>query len=991
MALAAQGRQFERPFVGREAELRVLTHALALDGHSHGSFVLIRGEPGIGKSALIASALSRVDAASGPVLRATADAMDQRRPYGLLLNALASGDAESRQRVAALAERQREIAAVDFARTEVTVGEHVLDLIDVMAARGPFTMVLEDLQWADAGSLAVLTRLSRSLHQQPIVIVCSKRPLPRSSGLDDLIADVEARHLLTTIELGPLPSQACAALTEAVTRARVDDDLLRQLDAAGGNPLFLIELLGVIQRDGSLTVASDGRARLSSMPVRAPSLALMIMNHLGSLSAPARDLLVLASVLGARFPIADLRLIARHPVTELLPALTEVMAAGVLGEDGASTLTFRHALIQEVLIADVPPTIRGELHHEIATRLDAAGAPPVAVAEHLLRAPASAELVPWTLELAERVRTISPETAVELWSHVIEASRPMEDAHIRAASGMARAIMVGGRTAEAAEIARAALDGGAPADLEGALRSTLSHALLLSGDYIGAQAEADRAAQSPRLSPAERAEHLAFSGWPRLLLGETGEALACAREAEAAAVASGNDSARILAMVLRGHIAACRGDLAEAFEALNEAVDISDAEHTVAAIEPFPHQIAATLFADIDRVPESLALFERGRRLAERLGYLPGVFSAFYLCSRARALSGHLSDVEADLEARDSLRGRLDVHMEATTLGTRAWVALHRDGPDAAEPWIRRLGDIEATTGLARGIAWVHGTASAQARAMGDSRRAFRILWSGWERCLSREVLLDCVQMAVQLAALAVELGELECAEQVEQVVTEVAERNPDVVHLAATALLVQGLARGDSDLLQEGAELMAATPRRMQHAQGAELAASALARDGRLEEATVLAQAALRSYRDIGADHDVDHARARLGSIGIRLKGARMVARPVSGWGALTKTEETVARQVATGLSNPEVAEVLFVSRRTVESHVSHVLAKLGLRSRTELVLLVARRANELDERGHEVEPAPKGRRHSPSRHGDAAGRRAGLVERDLDEHASP
>lgn len=964
MTLAAQGQRPERPFVGRDAELQILARALAPDSHSHGRFVLVRGEPGIGKSALVAAALRGVDVASGPVLRATADAMDQRRPHGLLLTALASGDAQGRARVAALMERQRDLAAVDFARSDVRAGEEVLDLIDAMAARGPFTLVLEDLHWADAGSLEVLSRLCRSLHQQPIVVVLSMRTLPRPPALDHLIAQARARDLLTTIELGPLTPADTTALTEALTRARADDTVLRQMEAAGGNPLFLIEMLGVIQRDGSLTVTPDGTARLTSTSIRSPSLALMIMNHLGSLSPPARDLLVLASVLGARFPIADLRLIAGHPVTELRPALTEVMAAGILGEVDAATLTFRHALIQEVLIADVPATIRGELHHEIATRLEGAGAPPMAVAEHLLRVPASAELVPWTLELADRVRTMSPETALELWSHVIEASEPTDDTHLRAASGTAEVLMVSGRTAEAAALARTVLDGGVPAELEGGLRSTLSHALLLGGDYAGAQAEADRAARSPRLTPAERAGHLAFAGWPRLLLGHTHEALAMAREAEAAALASDNVPARLLAMVMRGHVTASRGDLDEALEVLLDAVEISDAQQTVAAIEPFPHQIAATLLADLDRVPECLALFERGRRTAERLGYLPGVFSAFYLGSRARALSGHFSDVEADLEARESLRGRLDVHMEATTLGTRGWVALHRDGPDAAEPWLRQLGDIDATTGLVRGIAWVHGTVSARIQALGDTTQAYRILWRGWERCVTREVLLDCVQMGVQLAVLAVELGEDGSAAEVESVVTGVAARNPDVLHLAATALVVQGVVRSDTTQLQAGAELFAATPRRMAHGQAAELAAAALARDGRLEEATAQGRAALRSYRDVGANHDVDQARARLAAVGVRLPGARIAARPVSGWAALTRTEETVARQVATGLSNPEVAEVLFVSRRTVESHVSHVLAKLGVRSRTELVLFVARRAHELDERGHEVEPAVERRR---------------------------
>jgi DNA-binding CsgD family transcriptional regulator len=976
MALAVHGYASERPFVGREAEVRLLVDALSRP--TDGCFVLVQGEPGIGKSALVASALHRVDTGSGVVLRATADAMDQRRPFGLLLDALASRETSISDRVAALVERGRDGVAANVARSDVEIGEQVLDLIDVLAARDPLVLVLEDLQWADPGSLAVLTRLSRILHQQPVVVVCSRRPLPASPEVDHIMGEVDARQHLTTVDLGPLPRQDCAALVEAVTRARVDDAVLAQLDAAGGNPLFLLEMIGVVQRDGSLTVSSDGSARLGALPVRPPSLALMIMNHLGSLSAQARHLLVLASVLGARFPIADLRLIADQPMTELMPTLTEVMTAGVLGEDGERTLTFRHALIQEVLIADVPATIRGELHREIARRLDAAGAPPVLVAEHLLRAPASAELVPWTLELADRVRSISADTAVELWRQVLEAVGPEDESHVRAAAGIARAVVSAGRSAEAAELARAALDRRVPASLEGGLRSTLCHALLFMGDYAGAQAEADSAARSPRLTAAERAAHLAFSGWPRLLLGETTEALARAKAAEGAAKESGNVAAQIFAMLLHGHVAACRGELDTAHTVLSEAVDLADAQQTVAAIEAFPHQLTATLLADLDRAPESVALFERGRRLAERLGYPPGVFTAFQLGSRARALTGHLSDVEADLVARDSLRGRLDLHSEAPVLGTRAWVALHRDGPDAADPWVDRLGNPDATSGLGRGLAWVYGPVGAHALARGDRRRALDVLWRGWERCLAREMVMDCVQLSVPLVALAVEAGMLARAAQVADVVTTVAGGNPRVAHLGATATVVTGLVGADTDALQSGAAALSRTPRRMAHAQAAELAAAALARDGRLDEGTAAGLAALRSYRDVGAEHEVSAARARLAAAGIRLKGHRLVPRPTTGWAALTRTEETVARQVATGLSNPEVAEVLFVSRRTVETHVSHVLAKLGLRSRTELVLFVSRRAHEIAESSQEVEPPEEGRRRRPSGDGDAASRRA-------------
>jgi DNA-binding NarL/FixJ family response regulator len=176
-------------------------------------------------------------------------------------------------------------------------------------------------------------------------------------------------------------------------------------------------------------------------------------------------------------------------------------------------------------------------------------------------------------------------------------------------------------------------------------------------------------------------------------------------------------------------------------------------------------------------------------------------------------------------------------------------------------------------------------------------------------------------------------------------VLTALADRNPGVDHLRATALAVRGRATGSPDLLVEASRMLAGTPRRMQHARTSELAARMLPH--RADERRVLAEAALQSYGEAGADHEITRARTAFRRAGIPVRTSRR-PRPTSGWEALTRTEERVSGLVATGATNPEIAESLSVSRRTVETHVSNVLSKLGLRSRTEVALLVARRADD-------------------------------------------
>ena len=108
-----------------------------------------------------------------------------------------------------------------------------------------------------------------------------------------------------------------------------------------------------------------------------------------------------------------------------------------------------------------------------------------------------------------------------------------------------------------------------------------------------------------------------------------------------------------------------------------------------------------------------------------------------------------------------------------------------------------------------------------------------------------------------------------------------------------------------------------------------------------------MLAEASLSGYAEVGADHDVVRARAAFRRAGVPVR-IHPRTRPASGWESLTRTEGRIARHVATGATNPEIAQTLCVSRRTVETHVSNVLTKLGLRSRTELALFVARRLED-------------------------------------------
>src|SRR5215470_7301382 len=167
-----------------------------------------------------------------------------------------------------------------------------------------------------------------------------------------------------------------------------------------------------------------------------------------------------------------------------------------------------------------------------------------------------------------------------------------------------------------------------------------------------------------------------------------------------------------------------------------------------------------------------------------------------------------------------------------------------------------------------------------------------------------------------------------------------------DVPALHRSASCAAGILDGDAGTLLKVADAYAAAGRPLLEAQAREHAAEALAAVGGVGEARLQLDAAQARYLQLDAAWDAARADARLRGHGIRrgVHGPRR--RPKAGWDALTTTELRVAALLAEGLSNPQIAARMFTSRRTVQFHVSNILAKLGLSSRVELAALIARRA---------------------------------------------
>jgi DNA-binding NarL/FixJ family response regulator len=159
-----------------------------------------------------------------------------------------------------------------------------------------------------------------------------------------------------------------------------------------------------------------------------------------------------------------------------------------------------------------------------------------------------------------------------------------------------------------------------------------------------------------------------------------------------------------------------------------------------------------------------------------------------------------------------------------------------------------------------------------------------------------------------------------------------------------------RGLMTGDPGPVLAAAEYFAAAGRLLDYGFALEDAAVLAARRGDLAAARRALAGAVSAYQALGARWDIRRASARLRTFGVRRRQAASSDRPVSGWSALTPSEVKVAGLVADGRSNPDIAAELFLSRYTVQTHVSHILTKLGVQSRVEIAAEALKHAAPLD-----------------------------------------
>ncbi len=904
----------DSPFVARDAELAFLAAQLEQARAGRPRIVGIEGPAGMGKSALVRRFLA--SAGEARVLAASADEAEQALAYGVV-EQLVTGAGVSLPAVL-------DTLVSGGGADPLSVGAGLVELVGGLQAGGVVVVVVDDVQWADAPSLQALVFALRRLRVDRVLALMVFREeaawrLPE--GLTRLLGAEQAARL----RLEGLDAAALQTLSAQLGMGRLSLAAAERLRRhTGGSPLHARTLLEELPPNA---LTRPGTA------LPAPrSMRMLVLSRLASCPPDARRLVVAATVLGLRCPLGTLQRLAQ--VEEPLEALEQAIGAGLLEEVDKSTeraVTLPHPLVRAAVYDDLGPATRAELHARAAELVD----DEALRLHHLVAAAArpDAELAADVDALARHHAACGAWAAAGNWLVSAAHLSPTRDDRERRLLEATEWLLLAGDMCSALALAPEIVT-----FAEGSRRHYIQGRLAL---VSGRQGEAEQLLRSAweLCEPAEQAElagaiagQLAglYLNWGR---GE--ETVTWARRAqEASSGAEATASPRSLLLLALAAVGRADEGLA-LVASLPEEVT-----------EPGPAEIDALLGRGVLRLwTDDFAGAHQDLAAVTEACRAQGPFHA-----RLIALF-YLAETEYRLGRwQDAV-----VHGELAASGAQ----------DAEQVWTLALAHAAATFPLAGRGDWqaaqAHADSAAEAaQALGDMAS---VLWAAMAQARLAHARADYQNVVAALhrfTALAgasgveepgiqpwrelyaealVHLGRLEeAAAALAPLEERAAQRR---LHSAlAGAARVRGLlaaAQGRTDEAEaafvEGQAHAENTDARFAQAQLEAAYGSLLRRLGRRRAAGERLLSACERFACLGAQPFLDRCQQELAACGLT-----PVPRAQTYPTQLTPQELAVARLVSAGRTNRQVAAELVVSIKTVEYHLAHVYAKLGIRSRREL-----------------------------------------------------
>ncbi|WP_327587600.1 AAA family ATPase [Nonomuraea sp. NBC_00507] len=976
-------------FVGRVAEITRLAAALERAVAGEPSTVMVAGEAGVGKTRLLAELIGQAREAGavtlvggcldvGDGVLAYAPVVEAARSLGGMLDAEELGRVlgGSRAELARLVPELGEPVAGADPVAPARLFELLLGVLHRLAERRPVLLVVEDLHWADQSTRDLLGFLIRNVRAGVCMVLTYRSDdLHRRHPLRPFLAELGRNSRAERLEVGAFGRREVADLLAGITGERPSAKLVTEIRArSGGNPFFVEELLAA-SREGT------------AMPA---ALRDVVLARVEALSEPVQQVLRVAAVAGRRVDHNVLAAVSAQPVAQLVGVLREAVAHHVLSaEEGSESYAFRHALVQEAVYDDLLPVERGPLHaayaRALSDRIDKrAGSATAAelgqLAYHwyaahdlgaaLLACVGAGQAAEATYALAEALQHY--ERALELWAQVPQAAAQSPLDRVTVLRRAAQAAFLLGehdRAIALAEVALAevAMDGteaGRRPLRTGVLLERLARYHWAAGDSARALETIERAVAAVPAEPPsrERARTLAARGHMLLLMNRHAEARECcedaiamARQVNARAVEGNALNSLAAALSFLGRLDVAGAYFEDAFRIAEEVGNTDDMCRA-----RVNHGYALWAYG---RWEEAAKLSLEAYRLAARFG-LVRMYGRSALADAAESLiflgrgEEALSLLEEEFAEFDSPTGFLD----AAPLQARALYLLHRG--DLAAAWEDLAAVLKSTPfsldpqyaapqfGRMAAVAMWDGRLEEAREAVAEG---LRLLGDSDEGSLTIEMSHIGLTVEAAIAERAVAQRDAHEVGQARRIGRVLLERARTAAAHVSIPLVEARLMSAEAEWSRiEGAS----DPRRWAAAlaawQGLKCPFEIGYARWRYGEALLSAGASREAVaadliegwtvaRDLGARLLAEEISALARRARIDLTSSEEAPEP-SGRSAepgdrfgLTPRERDVLKLVATGRTNRQIAQALFISDKTASVHVSNILAKLGAANRSE------------------------------------------------------